>query len=121
MSEEERKMEKRKHPRMGMDNLTVDVTDGVGVYKGMVSDISRFGVCLTELQKTLNGNVKNMTILVSSRGKHYKMMIQPKWYTDGGGTKSLGAEILNVPPGWEEFVTGFEPEVHEDVRPETHL
>jgi hypothetical protein len=33
-SEKEGEMEKRRHPRIGMGNLTVDVNDGVGVFFG---------------------------------------------------------------------------------------
>jgi hypothetical protein len=108
-------MEKRRHPRIAMDRISVDVADGVGVFQGMVSDISRFGVCLTDLPKRLNGSVKKMTIVVSAKGQHFKMNTRPRWYADDGATKSVGAEILNTPLGWTEFVMDFEPAMHKDV------
>ena len=114
-------MEKRRHPRMGIDNLSVDVADGVGVFQGQVADISRFGVCLTDLPEKLNASVKNMTIVISTKKQHFKMTAQPRWYTDGEGTKSLGAEIVNIPLAWTEFVMGFEPLLPKDVWGEIRL
>jgi hypothetical protein len=114
-------MEKRKHPRIAMDNISVDVTDGVGAFRGLVSDISRFGVCLTDLPKKLNGRVNKMIVVVSAKSQHFKMSIKPRWYTDGGVTKSVGAEILNAPWGWTEFVMDFEPVIQKDVWGEIRL
>jgi hypothetical protein len=114
-------MEKRIHPRISMDNISVDVTDGVGSFRGLVSDISRFGVCLTDLPKKLNGSVSKMIVVVSAKEQHFKMSIKPRWYTDGGVTKSVGALILNAPLGWTEFVMGFEPVIQKDVWGEIRL
>jgi hypothetical protein len=114
-------MEKRKHPRIGIENISVDVADEVGAFQGMVSEISRFGVCLTNLPKRLNLSVKKMTIVVSVKGQHFKMNARPRWYTDDGATKSVGAEILKTPWGWTEFVIGLEPIIHKDVWSEIRL
>jgi hypothetical protein len=114
-------MEKRKHQRIGMENISVDVADGVGAFQGMVSDISRFGVRLINLPKRLNGSVKKMTIVVSAKGQYFKMNARPRWYADDGATKSVGAEILKAPWGWTEFVIGFEPVIHKDVWSEIRL
>jgi hypothetical protein len=108
-------MEKREHPRMTIKDISVDVAVGAGVFRGMISDISRFGVCMTDLPKRLNGSVKKMTIVVSAKGQHFKMNVKPRWYTEGGVTKSVGSEILNPPWGWTEFVMVFEPAIQKDV------
>ena len=104
-------MEKRQHLRIAMENLSVDVSDGAGFFQGMVSDISRFGMCLTDLPKRVNGDAEKITIVVSRRGIHFRMNVRPRWYThtDGGARKSFGAEILAAPLGWTEFVMNYEP------------
>ncbi len=51
-------MKQRNHPRLEIKNLSVDASDGVGFFQGMISDVSRFGVCLTDLPKKLNGKAK---------------------------------------------------------------
>jgi hypothetical protein len=102
-------MEKRKHLRIAMDNLSVDVSDGVGFFQGKVADISRFGVCMTDLPKHLSGDAKKMTIVVSGTGSHFKMEARPQWYTHGGVMKSVGVEFLIIPKGWAKFVMNLEP------------
>ena len=114
-------MEKRKHLRIGMDNLSVDVNDGVGLFQGTVSDISRFGVRLSDLPKRLNGSVKKMTIVVSGKKHHFKMMVKPRWYSDDSGRKTVGAEILHTSWEWTEFVMRYEPVIVPDVWDEIRL
>jgi hypothetical protein len=87
----------------------------------MVSDISRFGVCMTDLPKRLNGSVKKMAIVVSAKRQHFKMNVRPRWYMDDGSGKSVGAEILNALPDWTEFVMKFEPVFQNDTWDEIRL
>jgi hypothetical protein len=114
-------MEKRQHLRVAKDNLSVDVAYGTGFFRGLVSDISRFGVCITDLSKQLDGDVGKMTIVVSGQGEHFKMNVRPRWYTHGGARKSVGVEIMNIPWGWTEFVMNFEPAIENDVWGEVRL
>jgi hypothetical protein len=81
-------MEKRQHLRVAKENLSVDVAYGSRFFHGQISDISRFGVCITDLSKQLDGDVKKMTIVVSGQGEHVKMNVRPRWYTHGGARKS---------------------------------
>jgi len=108
-------MEKRRHPRMMIKNFSVDISDGVGFFQGMVFDISRFGVGISELPKRIDGSAKKMTVVISGRGENFKMKVRPKWYTHGGVTKSIGAEIINAPWGWTEFVMDLEPPLPKDI------
>lgn len=88
-------MKQRNHPRLEIKNLSVDASDGVGFFQGMISDVSRFGVCLTDLPKKLNGKAKIMTVVVSGQGKNFKMSVRPRWSNIDGNGRSVGAEILN--------------------------
>jgi len=63
----------RNHPQLEIKNLSVDASDGVGFFQGVISDVSRFGVCLTDLPKKLNGKAKIMTVVVNGQGKNSKM------------------------------------------------
>ncbi len=114
-------MEKRRHPRMATEHLSVDVVDGVGNFPGMVFDLSRSGVCITELSKKLNASVKTMTVVVSGKGRNFKMNVRPRWFADGGAWKSVGAEILNPSPEWIEFVMGFEPAIQKEAWNVIHI
>lgn len=108
-------MEQRNHPRLEIKNLSVDASDGVGFFQGMISDVSRFGVCLTDLPKKLTGKAKIMTVVVSGQGKNFKMSVRPRWSNIDGNGRSVGAEILNPPWGWTEFIMQYEPKLQDDV------
>jgi len=114
-------MEKRKYPRMEIGTLSVDVSDGVGFFPGVVSDVSRVGIGISDLPKRLDGDVKKMTIVVSVPGEHFKMNVRPRWSTKNGVRKSVGVEIMSAPCGWTEFVMNFEPVFHDDVWGEVRL
>jgi hypothetical protein len=109
------KMEKRHHPRVEIKNISVDASDGVGFFHGVISDASRCGVCVTDLQKKMDVEVKQITVVVSGHGQHFKMNVRPRWSTHNGLNKSIGAEILNAPWGWTEFIMKFEPEKQQNI------
>jgi hypothetical protein len=113
-------MERRRHQRVEIDNLSVDVADGSGFFKGLVSDVSKFGVCISDLSKQLNTDT-DMTILVSGKGGNFRMNVRPRWYSDGNTRKSVGLEIINFPKGWVQFVTDFEPLLNKEEWGEIRL
>jgi len=100
---------KRKHPRIKMERLSVEVADGKGFFEGRVSDICRLGLCITDLPNNLDGDVEFLTIVVSGKGQNQLMNVIPKWYSEGTETKTLGVEIAIVPNGWDKFVKNSEP------------
>ena len=106
---------------MGIGNLSVDVSDGVGFFPGVVSDVSRIGIGMSDLPKRLDGDVKRMTIVVSVPGEHFKMNVRPRWSTKDGVRKSVGVEIMSAPYGWTEFVMNFEAVLHQEVKGEIRL
>lgn len=102
-------MEKRRYPRIIMENLAVDASDGVGFLQGTVADISRFGVCVTNLQQRKSGQPARMTFVISGQGENFKMTVRPRWSVLEGAGKSVGAEIVDPPLRWTEFIMNFEP------------
>lgn len=108
-------MEHRNYQRIELKNYSVDAADGRGFFQGAVSDVSRFGVCLMGLSPRINADAKRMTIVIGGQGKNFKMNIRPRWTMSDGVSKSVGAEILNPPWGWTEFVMSREPKVDQDV------
>jgi len=102
-------MKTRKYPRIPMKNISVDVYDGVGFFSGIISNFSRLGFCMTDLSKKINADFKIMTVVVTCHGKRFKMKATPKWSNKDNLIKSIGAEILDVPFDWTEFVMNFEP------------
>lgn len=107
-------MEKRTHQRVPMNNLAVDASDGVGFFHGTILDISRFGLAVSDFPKKLDEKTKKMTVVISGRGKNFKMSVRPRWSKVSGAKKSIGTEILNPPWGWTEFVMDVEPKQEDD-------
>jgi hypothetical protein len=106
-------MEKRKHPRIIIDDMTIDVSDGIGFCTGEVRDISRLGMCLVNLARRLGKNTDAYTVVASREGKHFKFRVRPKWVVNGPYDKKVGVEIDNVPAQWTEYVIALEPEAGE--------
>lgn len=101
-------MEKRRHQRILIENLWADVSDGKGFYSGMVTDLSRFGLRMTDLPAKLDNN-QRLSIVISGHGRNFKMLVKPRWAQKASAQKSVGVEIVNVPWGWTEFVMQMEP------------
>lgn len=102
-------MEKRKHQRMEVKNLWADVSDGKGFFSGTVSDLSRFGLCMSDLPGKFDNNSQRISIVISGQGKNFKMLVRPRWSQKEANQKCVGVEIMNAPWGWTEFVMNFEP------------
>ena len=103
-------MEKRRHQRMAVNNLLVDISDGWRVFSGTVSDVSRFGLKIDDVPKKLDERAKKLSLVVSGNGQNFKMKARPRWANRQTISKMIGIEIVNAPWGWTEFVMDFEPE-----------
>ena len=105
----------RKYQRMDVDGFNADISDGVGFFPGVISDVSRFGLLMRDLPKRVNDSTRKMTVVVSGNGKNFKMLVRPKWSQQTGLRKMMGFEILNTPWEWTEFVMKIEPQVDDDI------
>jgi hypothetical protein len=103
-------MEKRRHQRMTVDSLWADVSDGRGFFSGMVTDLSRFGLGVTDLPVKLDHTSQRFSIVISGHGRNFKMLVKPRWVKTATGRKWVGVEILNAPWAWTEFVMAFKPQ-----------
>ena len=97
-------MEKRHHPRIPLRNLFVDASDGFEFCQGRISDISKSGVCMTDLPKSFSRDANEMTAIITGRGKYFRMIVRPKWSTSDDIGQSVGAEIIDPPLSWKEFI-----------------
>ncbi len=108
-------MEKRRYQRTAMTELSFDAFDGVGFFRGDIADVSRFGICMTDLPRKMKGETRKIKVIVTGRGERFKMQVIPKWISDKGCGKTLGAEIMSPPLGWAEFIMSLEPKQEADV------
>ena len=108
-------MENRKCPRVAMKNITVEVSDGVGVFSGNVPNLSRSGLYITDLPKKVNEAAKIMTVVVSGHRQFFKMNVKPKWSTADNFTKCIGVQIVNISVDWTKFIMRIEPVFPDDL------
>lgn len=113
-------MDKRRHPRMAVDKLMVDLSDGRGFFAGTVSDLSRFGLMVDNVPNKLDEKAPQFSVIVSGRGKSFKMKTRPRWSVRQSISKRIGMEIIHAPWGWTEFVMQFEPK-NDDIWGEIDL
>ena len=111
----EQQMENRKCPRVAMKNITVEVSDGVGVFSGNVPNLSRSGLYITDLPKKVNEAAKIMTVVVSGHRQFFKMNVKPKWSTTDNLTKCIGVQIVNISVDWTKFIMRIEPVFPDDL------
>ena len=105
----------RRYDRIDIQGLEADISDGVGFFPAVISNISRFGIQMTDLPKRVNEQSKKITVVVSGHGRNFKMITRPKWSEKTGLRKALGLEIINTPWEWTDFVMKFEPKDNKDV------
>lgn len=101
-------MEKRKHLRIPIRDMRVDLSDGMGCCSAEVRDISRVGLCLVDLAKRFGKNVDAFTVVASGKGRHFKFRVRPRWEMAGLFQKMMGVEIFDAPWQWTEFIIHLE-------------
>lgn len=101
-------MEKRKYPRIVVRNMQIDVSDGIGCCSGNVRNISRVGLCLTDLAKRFGKKFDALTVVASSESHYFKFRVRPKWEQAGSSNKRVGVEIQDPPRQWTEYVQSLE-------------
>lgn len=73
------KSEQRAHRRIHADDLLVDISDGVDIFKGLVCNVSNLGICLMGIPEKLFTKADRLAVVVKSRGETYSLHILPKW------------------------------------------
>jgi hypothetical protein len=101
-------MDQRKHPRIRVHGMRIDVSDGIGCCTGDVRDVSRAGICLVDVAKRFGKNIDAYTVVASSGEKYFKFRVRPRWETVGRLSKKVGVEIDNAPWQWTEYVMSLE-------------
>jgi hypothetical protein len=101
-------MDKRKYPRIALQGMEADISDGRGFFTGTVHDISRFGLALDDISAKINSHAEFLTVIVNGKGGHFKLRVRPRWETVSGIQKIIGGHIDNSPIDWTGFVIRFE-------------
>ena len=101
-------MEKRKHPRIKINNLSIDISDGSEAFTGSVADISLSGMRINDVPKRLNLESRQLSVVFSENRKIFRMHIKPRWHSNKEDQISMGVRIVNTPWNWTDFIIKHE-------------
>ncbi|MCI5143482.1 MAG: hypothetical protein D3909_17525 [Candidatus Electrothrix sp. ATG1] len=101
----------RKQDRVQLRGYIADISDGRFTYDAIVEDVSREGLCLTDLSNKFNVEKKIYTALVAGGpdGDAYKLQVQPRWMRRHGEFIEVGFIIIRSPTKWKRFVRDLIP------------
>ena len=100
---------KRRHFRIDVQGVEVDISDDIGFCSAGVVNISRAGVCLCEMSRRLRVRDDSFLVIISVQGYRFKTHVWSRWNAEQNMGAVLGVELKNIPWGWTEFVTTLEP------------
>jgi len=100
--------EKRRHPRLAVRNMSIDLSDGMGCCSGTVQDISLTGLCLDDITGRLGRNINIYTVVATNGHRSFKFRVRPKWEEASGLNKRMGVEIKAPTGAWLEYVRSLE-------------
>lgn len=84
--------------------MEIHISDRAGFCTGTIKDVSRFGICITDLPRKLHAQHGLFDAIVSGNGKNFKLRLEEKWKAKDGLTTVVGAGINDVPWNWTEMV-----------------
>ncbi len=105
---------KRRYSRMDVQGMEADISDDIGFCSARVRDVSRFGLCLSDMSRKLHVKGDKFLLVISCQGRRFKVHARGRWEAEQGLDTILGAEIKNAPWAWTEFVSTLEP-IEDDV------
>jgi len=114
-------MSKRRHQRVGVQNLVANLSDGVDSFSGTVSNISRLGMLLIDIPQGFKNQENKLSIIVTTKRKDFKMEVEPKWVNGNKSETKMGLAILAPPLDWTLFAMICEPADEDIWAAATHL
>jgi len=97
---------KRRHPRVVVQDFVGDIADGNFVLAGVVNDVSSGGFKLSNLPRNFSAANSSYTMVISGKGKHYRLIAVPCWKKIAVDSHSLdvGFKIVQASWEWTEFI-----------------
>ena len=107
-------MNKRKQERYLVEDITSSLADAHFCFSGMVEDVSRTGIRISNLPQKFDDSVGICICVIEAQGKNFKIEVEPRWTNDSGFLKEVGFKITNPPWNWTAFIRKYEPATEKD-------
>lgn len=88
--------------------MDITLSDRVGFSSGTVKDVSRFGLCITDLPRALKPGNESIAAIVVTPDKRFRFTLRPQWEKQDGLTMAMGTTISSVPREWVELMCQLE-------------
>lgn len=99
--------ERRRSPRILIDAPEANVARRINCCRTPVANISHRGIFFTSIPQKMLTELDKLKVVFRTRECDYTMIVQPRWIKRGEKANMLGAEIVDIPLGWENFVNGL--------------
>jgi len=86
--------------------LMSNVFDGRSAVLGVVEDISKTGLRVSNIPSSFEDSVETCYMVVNGPRNDFYLVLHPRWShsTNRGMYKMMGFQIQNPPGEWEEFL-----------------
>jgi len=99
----------RENVRYKTIGLITNISDGTSAFFGVVEDISRNGLRISQVPAGFDDTVDRCFGIVNGPHDDFAIAIQPRWVrqTNKGMYKMIGFKIGGPPEKWTDFVEGL--------------
>jgi hypothetical protein len=97
-------MNARANPRILVQGLYGDISDGKSFYTGVIDNISLTGMSISKLPKTDNNKTELLSIMIEGGNRYFKLLLKQCWEIEDKENRTIGTKIQNSPWLWSEFV-----------------
>lgn len=102
----EGKVQRRREPRVPLnERLVAVVSDGRTSFTAMVTNVSRMGMCLSDLTGSMPISRQMFSVLITAGAQQLELVAEPRWQADREQNSSVvGMQITDSPTLWNDFV-----------------
>jgi hypothetical protein len=93
--------------------LMTNISDGKSTFVGVIEDVSRNGLRVSQVPANFDDTVDRCYSLVHGPHDNFAIALQPRWVrqTNRGMYKMIGFEIEAPPEKWTAFVEGMKDDM----------
>ena len=96
--------------------LMSNVFDGRSAVVGVVEDISRTGLRVSNIPSSFEDTVETCYMVVNGPQNDFHLSLKPRWVrpTNKGMYKTIGFQVEEVPENWAHFLENVEDQCQTD-------
>jgi hypothetical protein len=101
------KPEKRERSRIRLEKGVACIAAASDCCRAKVSDISRHGLCLSNIPGNMRLESSPWRVVFRTRQKDYTLTVRPIWKKMAGKEYVIGAELDQISTEWQDLIKGL--------------